>query len=267
MTRIVLHPGFHKTGTSSIQHFLWHNRAALEQDVSLALLRHMRPLVRAVGRYSRGRDPVELIDLGTLVDEMLESAAPDPDRTLVVSCEGLLGRLPGRPGIEDFDSAPTLALELAKQFAARFPARPLEIVLTTRRGADWLASVYRHHLQGARLTMGAAEFGARYAAVAHLNRHAALIEAAVAPVPVLRLPLERARQHPLGPGGAFCAAIGVPDETIARLTPVGHGNAGPDPALWQQFLDLNRSEAADDEVRAGKDRLAKAAGLGGWTPA
>ena len=267
MNRIVLHPGFHKTGTSSIQHFLWHNRAALDGDLSLALLRHMRPLVRATSRYSRTRDPVELVDLGALVGEMLDSAAPQPGRTLVISCEGLLGRLPGRPGIEDFDSAPRLAVALAMQFADRLPAAALEIVLTTRRGADWLASVYRHQLQGTRLTLGGADFGDRYAPLAHLGRHADAIEAAVFPVPVRRLPLERGRRHPLGPGGAFCEAIGVPPDTMAQLEPVGRGNAGPDTALWQRFLELNRSGQTDTEVRERKDRLAREAGLGGWTPA
>ena len=264
MTAIVLHPGFHKTGTSSIQHFLWLNRTALAPHLTIALLRHMKPLVQAAGRYSRSRDPKELSDLSGAIDDLFAAVDPPDDWPLVISCEGLLGRLPGRPGYEDYDAAPELAAALSRQLRQRRPGSPLRILLTTRRGGDWLSSVYRHQLFGTRLTLGGAEFGARYARIAHLEAQADRIAAAAAPVPVERLPLEEAARHPLGPGGAFCARLGLPSQVLAALATVGQGNAGPAPDLWQQFLSLNRSDASDAEVLNEKTRLAKAAGLGGW---
>lgn len=266
MTRILLHPGFHKTGTSSIQHFLWTNRQVLAPHAAPVMLRHLKPVVRMACRFSRFRNPLDLIDLVPALDQALAEAGIRPDQDIVISCEGLLGHLPGWPGVATYDAAPTLIAAYAGYLQDRYPGADLQIVLTTRDADGWLFSAYRHHLRGQRMTLSADEFAAQYATAADLGGAAAAIVAAV-DVPVRTIDLADMRGHPGGPGGALCDLLDLPETTRARLRPVGQGNIGPDAGLWQRFLDLNRSTLADRAVHAEKARLAQTSDLGGWRPA
>ena len=266
MTRILLHPGFHKTGTSSIQHFLWSNRQALAPHLAIVLLRHLKPVVRMACRFSRFQNPIDLIDLVPALDAAMQDAAIAPRQDIVISCEGLLGHLPGWPGVDSYDAAPALMAYYTGYLQDRFPGADLQIVLTTRDAAGWLFSAYRHHLRGQRLTLTFDEFAARYETAADLNAVADAVAAAV-DVPVMTVDLADMRDFPGGPGGAICDLMDLPEATFARLKPVGRGNAGPEAALWRQFLDLNRSALADRAVQAEKARLAQNIDLGGWRPA
>ena len=266
MTRILLHPGFHKTGTSSIQHFLWVNRHVLAPQVAPVMLRHLKPVVRMACRYARRQNPIDLIDLVPALDDAITDAAILPGRDIVVSCEGLLGHVPGWPGVAAYDAAPTLSACYVGYFQDRYPGADLRIVLTTRDAASWLFSAYRHHLRGQRMTLSAEEFASGFAAAADLCAVADAIAAHV-DVDVLTVDLADMRDYPGGPGGAICDLMDLPAAIVAQLQPVGQGNTGPEAALWHQFLDLNRSTLADRAVQVEKARLAQITDLGGWRPA
>jgi hypothetical protein len=266
MTRILLHPGFHKTGTSSIQHFLWTNRRELADHFAPVMLRHLKPVVRMACRFSRFQNPIDLIDLVPALDQAMLEAAIRPHQDIVISCEGLLGHLPGWPGVATYDAAPALVAYYTGYFQDRYPDADLRVVLTTRDAPGWLFSAYRHHLRGQRMTMSAGDFAADFADAADLDRIADALAAAV-DVPVLTIALSDMRDYPGGPGGAICDLMDLPETTRATLQSVGQGNTGPDEGLWQQFLDLNRSNLADRAVQAEKTRLAQATDLGGWRPA
>ena len=266
MTRILLHPGFHKTGTSSIQHFLWTNRQTLAPHLGIVLLRHLKPVVRMSCRFSRFQNPIDLIDLVPALDQALVEAAIAPHQDIVISCEGLLGHLPGWPNVASYDAAPVLIACYAGYFQDRYPGADLQIVLTTRDATGWLFSAYRHHLRGQRLTLTSDEFAIRYATAANLNAVADAVAAAV-DVPVMTVDLADMRDFPGGPGGAICDLMDLPEAIFAQLRPVGQGNTGPEAPLWQQFLDLNLSDLPDRVVQAEKARLAQTADLGGWQTA
>lgn len=264
MRQILLHPGFHKTGTSSIQHFLWFNREALAPHLSLLMLRHMKPVVKDCRRFSRGQNPMDLVDLVAHLDDAISENPPHPDRHVIVSCEGLSGHLPGWPGVPDYSAVPALAGYLAGYFSETFPTADLRVVFTTRKAEDWLFSAYRHHLMGQRLTLDFADFARATDGATAQKRIAAETAEAVAPLPVETLDLQEALQHPLGPGAALVSLLPLPSGSLAATTPVGHSNAGPAKELWMRFLDLNRSDLPDGIVKAKKRALAERAGLGGW---
>ncbi len=269
--RIYLHPGFHKTGTSSIQHFLWLNRDALAPAADILLLRHLQPVTRVCHAFSRTQNPGLLLDLAEALEDALSDVELSPSRTLILSCEALCGHLPGWPGTDSYGAAPVLLHYICGFLKHRFPDADITTILTTRTAEDWLFSAYRHHLKGQRLTLDRAAFSRKYRKASDLTGMANDIAKALAPLPVETLALEQATLHPLGPGGAFVQGMGLPADIVARLTPVGIGNSGPDDALWQRYLQLNRSQKTDEDVTATKTRLAQQAkagkGTGGWTPA
>ncbi|SEQ40677.1 hypothetical protein SAMN05428995_104162 [Loktanella sp. DSM 29012] len=264
MRQIFIHPGFHKTGTSSIQHFLWYNRETLDPFGAPVMLRHMKPLLQIIGRFSRTLNPLDLMDYVARMDDAFAVAAPRSDQNIIMSCEGLLGNLPGGPGVASYAPSVTLAAYLTGYLAERFPDVRQRMILTTRDADGWLFSTYRHHLRGHRLKLDFNEFAALHAGTADLDKTVAEVAEVIAPVPVDTLPMTDLLAHDLGPGGALCEHMGVSPKIMVQLAPVGTGNAGPDTALWQKFLDLNRSPLADRAVAAEKERLAAEANLGGW---
>ncbi len=262
MPRILLHPGFHKTGTSSIQHFLWVNREKLEPHVQLLMLRHLKPVTSLVHNFSRTSNPLVLLDLSERLDTLL-SQLPFDGRDILVSCEALCGHLPGWPNVDTYSAAPVTVSYVANYLAEHFGAIETKVVLTTRERSSWLFSAYRHHLKGHRLRMDFGEFAATYSPAADFAPIVDALRSELGDV-VTTLPLEDTKAHALGPGGALLDAFGI-DPT--GFTPVGKGNTGPNEALWREFLTINRSGLSDEEVIAAKDALADETQLGGWRTA
>ena len=262
--RILLHPGFHKTGTSSMQHFLWVNRTRLAPHANILLLRHLQVAAKTCMFYSHSGNPLALADLVEMMDQILAAHVPEGDADLVISCEGLSGHLPGWPGVATYAAAPITAAYLAGYLAERFPAAEIEVVYSTRDPDAWLNSAWRHHLISHRMVLDWPEFAARHAAAADLMAIASDVAAALAPIPVFTLPLEEAIAHPQGPGGALIELLDLPDAVREGLVPVGHGNKGPDAAMAAEMLRLNRSGLSDTVVKAEKAGLIAAAGTGGW---
>lgn len=264
--RIVIHPGFHKTGTSSIQHFLWVNRAALSDRIAILQLRHLKEPARMCMSFSRNRNPLLLSDLVEELDTVLAEqgiAGTDP-RDILVSCEALSGHCPGWPGVIDYATAPYTATVLAGYFDERFPGSEVMVVYSTRRADDWLWSAWRHHLVGQKLTEDFADWARRLQPAAEFGAVIAEVAGAVAPVQVFDLPLEEAMHHEKGPGGSLLELFDLPDPLRRSLEPVGHANRGPDEALSKELLWLNRSNLGDRKLRESKTRLLDEAGIVGW---
>lgn len=265
---ILIHPGFHKTGTSSIQHLLWTNRMVIGPHVGLLLHRHLRPAADICMHFSRYQNLMALADLVPALDRIMADHLPPGDnRDLILSCEGLSGNLPGRPDVETYAATPILIAYLAGYFADRCPDARVKVVLSTRTGPEWLYSTWRHQLFTKRLQMDWSAYQDRYRNLSDLNAVVTDIAEALAPVPVEALPLDQALAHPKGPGGALLELVDLPPAVRAQIAPVGHGNRGPTAHIAAQYLALNRSALPDDEVLRQKAALAKAHGVGGWVRA
>lgn len=247
-----------------MQHFLWANREALEPYFELRLMRHFKPVVRLAGMFSRRKNPMQLVDMVSLLDESFAETPLYNDRDLLISAEGLCGHLPGSNNVRDYSAVPILMTYLAGYLSERFPDAQVKILFTTRNSHDWLYSAYRHQLRGHRLKMEFAEFTEEFKDAANFDKVITEVATVLAPMPVHFMPMSDALMHPLGPGAALVDQLNVPAEVRAALTPVGKGNEGPSDALCAQFLKLNRSNLSDGAAAEAKNALALAANLGGW---
>ncbi len=266
MRQILLHPGFHKTGTSAIQHFLWHNREALAPSFDLRMFRHMKPVAATCTRYSATQDPLDLIDLVSQLDESFLLFPTSKSKDMLISCKGFCGHLPCNPMVPDYSAAPVLLTYLAGYLSDRFPDAQVKVLFTTRDPQDWLFSMYRQQLKSHRLTDDFDTFAKTYANAADLNTVIGQVAAALDPLPVMFMPLEDMLRHPLGPGAAVVDQMDVPLDVRQNLHPVGRDGEGPDQAIWQMYLDLNRSGHPDSHIASQKKAIEQAAGLGGWKP-
>lgn len=256
MPRILLHPGFHKTGTSSIQHFLWVNRDRVAQTASLYMLRHMKPVTDLCHAYSKTGNPLVLMDMVDRLDAVFANHTFDR-RDVLISCEALSGHLPGWPGVATYAAAPVIWDYVVGYLCDKLATDDVQIVATTRGADTWLWSAYRHHLQGHRLTDDWETFRAAHAPAANFGAVLTDFD-----FPVTLLPLEQSKLHPQGAGGALLAAFGF--DALDGFDIVRPGNIGPTQAIADEFLSLNRSPLPDSDLRAAKEALAAQHGVGHW---
>jgi hypothetical protein len=265
--QILLHPGFHRTGTSSMQHFLWLNREALAPYLTVRLTRHFKSVARLCTRYSVTQNPLDLTDMIGELDTAFAQEPVPTGRNLLISSEMFCGEIPGHGPVMDYTATPTLIAYLAGYLVERFPDAQIKVILTTRTADDWLFSAYRHVLRRSRVTLTREEFALTYQAAADFDAILQDIAEAIEPLDVLYLPLDHALQNTLGPGAALLDQLPLPDAIRDALKPVGIGAKGAEPHLWGQFLAMNRAEYPDDQVTAQKEQMAEAAKLGHWQKA
>ena len=264
--RIVIHPGFHKTGTSSIQQFLWINRDKLSDRLAILQLRHLKEPARMCMSFSRKQNPLLLSDLVEELDKVLaaQGITPDDPRDILVSCEALSGHCPGWPGVIDYSTAPFTATVLAGYFEERFEGAEVMVLYTTRDPDDWLWSAWRHHLVGQKLTEDFDDWARRLRSAADFAKIITDVAGAIVPAQVFSLPLADSTRHEKGPGGSLLELFDLPDQLRQSLEPVGHANRGPDEALSRELLWLNRSNLGEHKLRKHKARLLEEAGVVGW---
>jgi hypothetical protein len=139
MTRLVLHIGTEKTGTTSIQHFMSNNRQALlahgvlyphigqRKDAHFDLVNSLHPLDNN-GKYMEFLAPVSDTSL-YLWDKLAECIKAHPDKTIVISAEHFSSRLRAK------------ALAFMRDFFKQHDIEP-EIIIYLRPQADYIESSY-----------------------------------------------------------------------------------------------------------------------------
>ncbi|MBV7377741.1 hypothetical protein [Maritimibacter dapengensis] len=263
MTRVIVHAGFHKTGTSSLQDYLGkHYHAllpwftfygtgdALHRSAVASRIFAKKPFPwrrRAVRRALRA-------DLAAL---------PDAE-VIVLSREHYSGVMPGLRDwlgrvIPNFHrAAKPLAKLMISELRHRF-GQDVEITFfyTTRKRGDWLASVHGHLLRVIELTDDFDSFATRFRPDMGPENEAGIMRRALAPIPVVTAALEDWGTSHCGPAGALLTLIGVPEDVQAALPPANIANAGHDPRTRDALLSLNREDLSKPALRERKDLLLK----------
>ena len=256
--RVILHPGFHKTGTSSLQACLAANRAALAPHARIVMLDELAEAVRTATRYSTGQDVFDLAGFSAAFASTLQTIATEGAQTLLISCEGLSGRTPGKKGIVDYCAALPLAQAMTGGVKAVFGAKAkLTLIYTTRTAPGWFYSAWRHNLFGYRVTEDFDSFCQRCAGAADFDSITSEIAQKLRWAEVISVPLEQVQDAALGPAEAVLALLNLPDSLLTSLRNPGQRNVGRDQAVTEALLALNRSELSDAEIKQRKDALVR----------
>lgn len=251
--RIVLHAGFHKTGTTSLQVTLDAHRRALAGFAHIETPQGSRCLPHAADAargFCLNADPAALqAGMAAWVARLpaLEG------RHLVVSSEDMVGHIPGRFGVRDYRAAVTTVPAAVAALKARFPEADLRVVLTTRAALPWLKSLHWQVALHPELTLkqrrfckdyaGAADFDAVLAPLARaLDGRAALSHAS----------LESLSGRRLGFVEAVYDLVGLPDAVRASLPATNAHNRRSVEGLADQFVMLNRAKLPPDELGRAK---------------
>ena len=249
--RVVLHIGFHKTGTSSVQAFLRANRAALKRHAALRLKPQIKELLHGARGYSTWRDPLSLAKTARRFDAMLDALPGMPRRVLIVSAEELSGHMPGRGELMDFSAAPELVRVYTRAVRTRFPEADLAVYAGVRGAEAWLRSAYWEHVKSSSMTLGFEDFADRYAPAAAFEPVLARI-AERAQVDVKTGALEDFTDAPLGPADGLLRHCDLSRGAIAGLVPVPASNTRLPKAVLLDLLAANRAYADRDARKEAK---------------
>lgn len=255
--RVLVHAGFHKTGTTSIQQGLRRNGRKLARFCRVLTRVQIEPVCEAARAASVTDDPAAMALFTFELAQMFEALDPADPRPVLISSEDLSGHMPGRFGLTGYSAAPRLMACIADVAGQVRPGCDLRFFFTTRAAEPWVRSCYAQHVRGIRFTEARDSYVARMLPLADLAAEVARIAAAV-PVPVHSVALEDWTGDRLGPLSALLTALELPAKLGDRLAPVGPANPSfPDPVL-AQMLALNRSDLPRAEWAAAKKALMEA---------
>ncbi len=248
--RILLHPGFHKTGTSSLQRGLETLADRLAPDLRFLLTADVMEAARAARRYAAKPGAARLTQFSEALNRSLEAAALEGAPALLISAEDLAGPMPGTRGITSYDTAPALVLAATTTLATRFGAAArITVLCTTRSAQDWQRSVWYQCLRGQRLTDDFETYRPKLSRAAQLdNVVSAITEHVGRAAHVVACPIETCGAAPLGPLGV---ALDLLDISTDGLPSLRAHNVQPDGAA-QELLALNRSGLDDTELAQAK---------------
>ncbi|MBT9384763.1 hypothetical protein KM176_12915 [Pseudooceanicola sp. CBS1P-1] len=254
--RLIVHAGFHKTGTSSIQKTLRRGRKVLEPHLRIFLKPEMEALCAAARAHDAAPCALTLRLFAHEVAVLAEGLDPGDPRPALLSSEDLSGHIPGRRDRRGYPNAPALMQTLAQTLTQAWGRAPeLTFVYTTRAPEAWMRSCHAQHLRVSRMTQELPRYIARQRDHADLEAIAGTIRAAVAPHPLRTFPLEITRDLPNGPLSPLLELAGVPEAARAALPALPPANAAAPAEVLAQFLALNRADLPRDELRARKQAL------------
>lgn len=263
--RIVLHAGFHKTGTSSLQKALMSHRADLAPLYAVSTRINDKALAEAAEAaraFSERRGPMRRGALVTRLFNWVGGLELQPGQGLLISTEDLSGHMPGHKGVKTYAAAPEIARLTAEALRARFGAgADLRILYTTRGVEDWLRSIHWQLAKHPDLTVFADRFGRDYAKAAELDKVVAAVRAELPDLRVDSVALETVKDRRLGPVEALYDLAELPDSTRAALRKTPMENRAPLYDLSGAYVALNRARIPRDVLKRLKLALLASAEL------
>lgn len=252
--RVVIHAGFHKTGTTTLQSLLRENKRLLSNHMQIFLREDMIALCTAARKYSKTRSGVDLGLVRYELADILESDASEAP-VILLSSEDLSGFMPGRRGLKTYDAAPTLMTALRDAVFAVFPKANLTFLFTTRASQAWLKSCYAQHLKVIRMTLSEPEYLACFSASSALDDVVDEISLVVQDARINRVALEEKSPTGLAPLDRVLDLTDTPSALRTALPATPVVNQSPDPARLAELLSLNRSGLNAQDLKMRKKAL------------
>lgn len=252
--RLLVHPGFHKTGTTSLQHTATANAAALDGRLTFLTTAHLMPATRAARQYSAQPSAARLARFGGLLAEALEEVGTE---ALLISSEDLCGHMPGRKTLRGYAAAPALMDMMAEVWTSLW-GREADVTVwfTTRAPEAWLRSVWWQNLKALRLTDDLETYAQDMAPAADLD--GVVTSCAKAIGGRARVLSDRIEDVGAGPLGPLARALELLEIDAEGLKVLPAKNLQPGGAA-EELLALNRSDLDDDTLRERKRVLVE-----GW---
>ena len=254
--QIVVHAGFHKTGTTSIQSFLMENGKHLWPHMALVMPARINEITKWATLHSVIGDPLSLEEYQFRMVEFLKTLDIGKKRHLCISSENLAGLIPGRSGKESYTRCPELMAATKQALIDVFGSDlPITFYLSTREPISWLRSSYWQNLRASDLRMDFKTYVDTHQSAADFQPVIDATRAALGSTPLLTTALEETTLMQFGPATPIIDLFPLPAATRDTLTLPAVKNTSPEPATIAQVLELNRSGLDTDTLDARKKAL------------
>ena len=247
--KVVLHQGFHKTGTTTLQRVLAKNRDILKDRVNLLLPRDLQDAGFSARRYAVSPKGRVLENFSRKLGQALAPFAGCTDKPLFISNEEFAGLIPGRKGVWSYAQTPVLAQAVLDQIA-RLSDGPVQVTLlyTTRYAADWIKSTYWQNLRSHRIVEDLPQYAAALQDGSDLETVVDRVRASVSNgARVVSINVSDLDDR----SALLNQVLSLMDVSADGLVAIPDQNVQPEGAATY-FLELNRSNLTDDEVLAVK---------------
>jgi len=257
MRRIIIHAGFHKTGTTTAQRFLMHNGAHIWPHHAIAIQHRIRDPLQFALAYSTGAGQIALDEFRSRFNAFLETLELGAGRGLIISAENLAGLMPGKNDLVDgYAACPVLMKVVAECIEQVIDPNPDMTFHFSTRGTDaWLRSIWWHNLAKTRLTENFNDFAAALGPTCDLKATVQQVKKAVAPYPVTSMLLEQTTDQKFGPATPLIDLLNLPDKSRSALQNIPAENVMPPRDLVKAFLKLNRSNLGNTDLVTAKQEL------------
>ncbi len=255
MTRIIVHAGFHKTGTTSVQHFLLENGPHIWPSCAIVNQHRIEDVLRFALAYSTGYGPLALDEFKFRFADFLRGLNLGKKRNLCISAENIAGQMPGRSvDFVGYENTPVLMKTIEYCLREVFDLK-LEIAFyfSTREKQDWLRSLWVHVLRKTRLTENLGEFCQRVGAGIDLDATIRDVQNAVPDCKVFSHSIEETKTLKFGPATPIVDYLGLDQ---LPFTPNKPQNISVPQTEALKFLALNRSGLPYADVKREKDKIA-----------
>ncbi len=260
MTRVILHTGFHKTGTTTLQRFMMRNRDALAPFCIFWNRAELASSLNAARRYGRAPNTWRLFQFRRAFRADIKTLPKT--ETLVLSREAFSGGVPGflpnhGPRVLGYtQTAPRLAKVIIEELQNRLGTdTEISFFYTLREREAWISSLYKHHLRTSRMTDSFETFIAALPPDLCTAKTATFLKSALAPHSVTTARLEEYQKGPNACAPALLDLLNVPKDVRNSLQSVSQRNVSQPIDLNAEFLRLNGSNLSDAEVIAQKHAL------------
>ncbi|MEO0676076.1 MAG: hypothetical protein AAFZ02_00840 [Pseudomonadota bacterium] len=255
-SRVLVHFGFHKTGTSSAERTLLANAGRLSgwEIVGRKSWPDVSSAAKAASRMPQ--DGFEAVQ-----DCMATRVGQVQAEHLLITNVDLCGVLPGRQGRFDYTYLPSLLAAVVGGIEAAAPQAEITLLATQRPMDAWLKSLYWQNLKVERLRDDFATFKDRFQAGDILGSTIEAIRLALPDTPLLTANLQDADPN-LGPASLVLSAAGIAGDLQGSLETTKPRKISPSEEMQAHFLEMNRSELSGPELkRVKEDALALLGGL------
>jgi hypothetical protein len=249
--RIVIHAGFHKTGTSTVQQVLKHAHQAALPHLCVVLKSDIPELCAAARDYAARPTPAGLKVFTGHAARCFGILDDDP-RPILISAEDLCGHIPGRNGRVGYPHARTLLAKLIDTLPAHTDPH---VFLSTRARTPWMRSCYAHHLRHAPMRMSWEDYEASQKDAPDLLDITDDIRSGLGAAAVSAMAIETSAPLAQGLLTPILDLLDLPPSLREPLTPTRSYNTAMPPDILAQFLILNRSDDTADSRNTAKQAL------------
>ncbi len=238
--RVILHLGFQKTGTTTIQEMLNANVARLG-DIDLRAYGTATQDLRTAGRqWCADPTPARQARLAAVLKDHADRFREGKAKVCLISDENILGRVPWAPtgDVRGWGRA------ILPMMEAAFDGLDLQFVFYTRAPSRWLRSLYNQSVKRARVTASFEAWVADAPFTVDWPQWQADLQATVAaPVTFIAMEDETGPDRLLG--AALLRLAGVAEETIAGISPPAVQNSSLSPGALSLMRLVNRLPIGD----------------------